>query len=56
MALILPDVPALRLRLLRAWSWLARVAQWQPQVSAGRLRAAARTATAMPLGVQQLKR
>jgi len=56
MALILPDVPALRLRLLRAWSWLARVAQWQPQVSVGRLRAAARTATAMPLGVQQLKR
>jgi putative ABC transport system permease protein len=49
MALILPDVPALRLRL-------ARLGRWRPQFSLDRLRAAARTATAMPLGAQQLKR
>ncbi|MBX9942554.1 MAG: ABC transporter permease [Reyranella sp.] len=46
MALTLPDVPALRLRLRG----------WKPQFSLARLRAAARTATAMPLGAQQLKR
>jgi putative ABC transport system permease protein len=56
MALILPDVPALRLRLLRAWSWFSRVARWRPALSVTRLRSAARTATVMPLGVQQLKR
>jgi putative ABC transport system permease protein len=53
MALILPDAPALRLRLLRLWS---HVGGWWPQFSVTRLRAAARTSTAMPLGVQQLKR
>jgi putative ABC transport system permease protein len=49
MALILPDVPALRLRL-------ARLGRWRPHFSLERVRAAGRTATAMPLGAQQLKR
>jgi putative ABC transport system permease protein len=53
MALILPDVPALRLRLLRLWSNIDRR---RPRFSLTGLRAAGRTATAMPLGVQQLKR
>jgi putative ABC transport system permease protein len=56
MALILPDVPALRQRLLRFWARVARVGRWRPDFSVARVRAAARTATAMPLGVQQLKR
>lgn len=53
MALVLPDVPALWHRLRRLG---ARLGGWRPGASLGRLRAAARTATAMPLGVQQLKR
>lgn len=53
MALILPDVPA---RLRRLWSWLERVGRWRPRFSIARIRTSARTATAMPLGVQQLKR
>jgi putative ABC transport system permease protein len=53
MALILPDAPALRLRLLRLWSFVDRR---RPRFSLATLQAAARTATAMPLGVQQLKR
>src|SRR5713101_8529433 len=56
MALILPDVPALRQRLERLWSRLARIGRWRPRFSLARVRAAARTATTMPLGVQQLKR
>jgi len=56
MALILPDAPALRQRLERLWSRLARIGRWRPQFSLARVRAAARTATTMPLGVQQLKR
>lgn len=56
MALILPDVPALRLRLLRLWARLAQIRHWRPQFSLARVRAAARTSTAMPLGAQQLKR
>jgi len=53
MALILPDVPALRLRLLRL---LSNIDRRRPRFSLAGLRAAARTAKAMPLGVQQLKR
>ena len=53
MALILPDVPALRLRLLRLWSNIDRSL---PRFSWRRLQEAARTSKAMPLGVQQLKR
>src|SRR5262245_40869018 len=53
MALILPDVPALRLRLLRLWS---SIDSRRPRFSIAALRAAGRTATEMPLGVQQLKR
>ncbi|MBV8192390.1 MAG: hypothetical protein JOY64_00830 [Alphaproteobacteria bacterium] len=53
MALILPDVPALRLRLLRL---LSNIDRWRPRFSWTRLQEAARTSTAMPLGVQQLKR
>jgi putative ABC transport system permease protein len=49
MAFTLPALPALRPRLRR---WLL----WRPQISLDRLKAAARTATAMPLGAQQLKR
>ena len=49
MAFTLPALPALRPRLRR---WLL----WRPSISLGRLKAAARTATAMPLGAQQLKR
>jgi putative ABC transport system permease protein len=56
MALILPDVPALRQRLLRLWARLAQAARWRPRFSLARLQAAARTSTAMPLGAQQLKR
>ena len=56
MALILPDVPALRLRLLRLWSRVAQLRHWRPQFSLARVRSSARTATVMPLGVQQLKR
>ena len=44
MALVLPAIPSLRLR------------GWRPNFSLARLRAAARTATTMPLGAQQLKR
>jgi len=56
MALILPDVPALRQRLERLGQFLSRIGRWRPQFSLARVRSAARTATAMPLGVQQLKR
>ena len=56
MALILPDVPALRLRLLRLLSRVAQLRHWRPDFSLARVRASARTATIMPLGVQQLKR
>ena len=56
MAITLPDVPGLRHRLSRLWSWLARVASWRPDLSMASVRAAARTSTAMPLGAQQLKR
>jgi putative ABC transport system permease protein len=49
MALVLPDVPALRGRL-------SRLLRWRPQFSFARLREAARTARSMPLGAQQLKR
>jgi putative ABC transport system permease protein len=49
MAFTLPALPALRPRLRR---WLL----WRPDFSMARLKAAARTATAMPLGAQQLKR
>jgi len=56
MALILPDVPALRLRLLRLWARLGRIRHWGPHFSLARVQAAARTSTAMPLGAQQLKR
>ena len=56
MALILPDVPALRLRLLRLWARVAQVGRWRPSFSLARVRAAARTSTTMPLGSQQLKR
>ena len=44
MALVLPALPSLRLR------------GWRPKFSLVRLRAAAKTATTMPLGAQQLKR
>ena len=44
MALVLPTIPSLRLR------------GWRPKFSLVRLRAAAKTATTMPLGAQQLKR
>jgi putative ABC transport system permease protein len=44
MALVLPAIPSLRLR------------GWRPKFSLVRLRAAAKTATSMPLGAQQLKR
>ncbi|OFX04483.1 MAG: hypothetical protein A3D94_18650 [Alphaproteobacteria bacterium RIFCSPHIGHO2_12_FULL_66_14] len=44
MALVLPAIPSLKLR------------GWRPKLSLARLRAAARTATTMPLGAQQLKR
>ncbi|MSP75709.1 MAG: FtsX-like permease family protein [Rhodospirillaceae bacterium] len=44
MALVLPAIPSLRLR------------GWRPKFSLARLRAAAKTATTMPLGAQQLKR
>jgi putative ABC transport system permease protein len=44
MALVLPAIPSLRLR------------GWRPKFSLVRLRAAAKTATTMPLGAQQLKR
>ncbi len=44
MALVLPAIPSLRLR------------GWRPKLSLARLRAAAKTATTMPLGAQQLKR
>ena len=44
MALVLPALPSLNWR------------RWWPRFSLARLRAAARTATAMPLGAQQLKR
>lgn len=44
MALVLPAIPSLRLR------------GWRPKFSLTRLRAAAKTATTMPLGAQQLKR
>ncbi len=44
MALTLPAIASPRLR------------RWWPQLSLSRLRAAARTATAMPLGAQQLRR
>lgn len=44
MALVLPAFPSLRLR------------GWRPKFSLVRLRAAAKTATTMPLGAQQLKR
>jgi putative ABC transport system permease protein len=44
MALVLPTIPSLRLR------------GWRPKFSLARLRAAAKTATTMPLGAQQLKR
>ena len=44
MALTLPAAPSLRLR------------RWWPSFSLARLRAAAKTATTMPLGAQQLKR
>ena len=47
MAVTLPAVPSSRRR-----QWF----QWWPQFSLARLKAAARTATAMPLGSQQLKR
>lgn len=47
MAVTLPAVPSSRRR-----QWF----QWWPQFSLARLKAAARTATAMPLGAQQLKR
>src|SRR5258707_4887652 len=56
MALILPDVPALRQRLERLSSRLARIGRWRPQFSLARVRAAARTSATMPLGAQQLKR
>jgi putative ABC transport system permease protein len=56
MALILPDVPALRLRLLRLLSRVAQLRHWRLDFSLARVRASARTATVMPLGVQQLKR
>ena len=49
MAFTLPALPALRPRLRR---WLL----WRPSISLARLKAAARTATVMPLGAQQLKR
>jgi putative ABC transport system permease protein len=44
MALVLPAIPSLGLR------------GWRPDFSLARLRAAAKTATTMPLGAQQLKR
>ncbi|MDP2333407.1 MAG: ABC transporter permease [Reyranella sp.] len=44
MALVLPAFPSLKLR------------GWRPKLSLARLRAAAKTATTMPLGAQQLKR
>lgn len=44
MALVLPAIPSLKLR------------GWRPKFSLVRLRAAAKTATTMPLGAQQLKR
>ena len=44
MALVLPAIPSLKLR------------GWRPKFSLMRLRAAAKTATTMPLGAQQLKR
>ncbi|MDI1283622.1 MAG: ABC transporter permease [Reyranella sp.] len=44
MALVLPALPSLKRR------------RWRPDFSFTRLRAAARTATTMPLGAQQLKR
>jgi putative ABC transport system permease protein len=56
MALILPDVPALRLRLSRLWSRVSQLLHKWPRFSLARVRAAARTSTAMPLGAQQLKR
>ncbi len=49
MAFTLPALPTLRPRLRK---WLL----WRPDFSLARLRAAARTATTMPLGAQQLKR
>jgi putative ABC transport system permease protein len=49
MAFTLPALPSLQPRLRR---WLL----WRPDFSFTRLRAAARTATTMPLGAQQLKR
>jgi len=56
MALILPDVPALRLRLLRVWTRVVQAARWRTGWSMAQIRAAAHTATTMPLGAQQLKR
>ena len=56
MALILPDVPALRLRLARLWARVAQIGRWRPSFSLARVRAAAVTSTTMPLGSQQLKR
>jgi putative ABC transport system permease protein len=56
MALILPDAPALRLRLQRLWARVARLGRWRPELSMEDVRAAARTSTTMPLGAQQLKR
>jgi putative ABC transport system permease protein len=56
MALILPDVPALRQRLQRFWARVEKIGRWRPDFSIARIRAAGRTAIAMPLGVQQLKR
>lgn len=44
MALVLPALPSLKRR------------RWRPDFSFARLRAAAKTATTMPLGAQQLKR
>lgn len=44
MALVIPAIPSLKLR------------GWWPRFSLTRLRAAAKTATTMPLGAQQLKR
>ncbi|MFK5065668.1 hypothetical protein, partial [Klebsiella pneumoniae] len=49
MAFTLPALPSLRPRLRQ---WLL----WRPNFSLARLKAAARTATSMPLGAQQLKR
>jgi putative ABC transport system permease protein len=56
MALILPDAPALRLRLQRLWARVARLGRWRPELSMEDVRAATRTSTTMPLGAQQLKR